>query len=181
MSIEEKSIPSGYPGIRRFMGDHQPFASMSDAELEKAAVEEDGGDPSISKFGLRILDIVLRGLEVDGRGADEQRVLHYIRVGIGSLLDVAIKKWMPENHEAKGQWAEKAGAGYVMDAKTSPVDALAAVYLGQIDKGAKPDDLIDWMIALHRHPREHYFVMANVAGHIMTFLKPAPKPEDSTT
>jgi hypothetical protein len=121
-------------------------------------------DESFTAFAWSTLNTIMRGMVADGQIPDTRTAKHYAQLGVDSLLESVLTKWMLANHENRADWAGDLRSHMNLKDPRRIV-GMVALYRSMTDKrtardkAIEPDEVVDSLIATFRHPKEHYATM----------------------
>ncbi|MFP3637630.1 hypothetical protein [Paraburkholderia sp. SIMBA_054] len=158
---------ASYPGARRLWSDVAEFDGMSDRLVLDAL--RSTFDASRAPLALRLLDVVVRGLDTLNREATPGVIRHHVLLRSDHFLYAVLAQWMVRNHERQETW-DKDLANHLAPKDPRGVVAAAALYRDLVNKGAEPDELADWIVLLLEIPRDKYVTIAAIAAEILAYL-----------
>jgi conjugal transfer pilus assembly protein TraD len=126
-------------------------------------------DGSFAGFAWKTLSTIMRGMVADGQRPSIKTVKRYAQLGVDSLLESVLAKWMILNHENGAGWDSDL-KGHMSQKDPRRIVGMIALYRAMTDKGTLPDEVIDSLIAMVEHSKEHYSKMIQVLEPILEML-----------
>ncbi|MBN3761051.1 conjugative transfer system coupling protein TraD [Burkholderia sp. Ac-20365] len=126
-------------------------------------------DDSFKSFAWKTLYTIMRGMVAAGQRPNIQSVKRYAQLGVETLLDTVIGIWMPKNHKGGHKWDEDVKSHMSQKDPREIVAKIALYKKLTIETGAK-DEVIDSLIAMVEHSKEHYSKMIQVLEPILEML-----------
>jgi conjugal transfer pilus assembly protein TraD len=126
-------------------------------------------DDSFKAFAWKTLFTIMRGMVAAQERPNIQKVKRYAQLGVDDLLEQVLGLWMVKNHDAGTNW-DKDVSNYMNQKDPRKVVAKIAMYKELASRAGRFDEVIDSLIAMVEHSKEHYSKMIQVLEPILEML-----------
>ncbi|MDE3021162.1 MAG: conjugative transfer system coupling protein TraD [Pseudomonadota bacterium] len=129
--------------------------SPSEIASRIAQLLGNGDNDNFVQFAHLTIDRVINGLLAIGERPSLRKIMEYVQIGVDPLLDKLLDQYL---FEIFGSGWEGKLTGYLQDKKAGNVsrtDAKIALYTAEV-RGANPNDVMDGLVSIYHHSKEHY-------------------------